>query len=82
MIIKAPSGIVYDTPTNEYNGSQTTQGAITGQGGFNISGGTSGTANITGDVNIVGSLTNNGKAVGSTHTHVSGGAGVNTSAPN
>ena len=69
VIIKAPAGVVYDAPTNDYNGSQTTQGSINGQGGFNISGGASGTANVTGNVNITGTLTNNGKAVGSTHTH-------------
>lgn len=73
--INAPGGTKTIAPTNEYtgnqqiDGSQLVEGAITGQGGFNISGGTSGTANITGNVNIVGTLTNNSKAVGSTHTH-------------
>ena len=81
VIIKAPAGVIYDAPTNEYNGSQTTQGAITGQGGFNISGGTSGTANVTGNVNITGTLTNNGKAVGSTHTHGGVQTGPGTSGP-
>lgn len=81
VIIKAPAGVIYDAPTNAYNGSQTTQGAITGQGGFNISGGTSGTANVTGNVNITGTLTNNGKDVGSTHTHSGVQTGPGTSGP-
>jgi hypothetical protein len=73
--INAPGGTKTIAPTNEYtgnqqiDGSQLVEGAITGQGGFNISGGSSGTANITGNVNVTGTLMNNGKTVGSTHTH-------------
>ena len=50
------------------NGNLTVNGLITGTQGFNISGGST-TASVTGNVDIVGTLTNNGKLVGSTHTH-------------
>lgn len=62
-------------------------GKLTVQGGMAVSGGAGASAEITGDVAVVGNvqstgtLTNNGKAVGSTHTHTSGGSGSPTSAP-
>lgn len=69
VVITAPTGIDYVAPTNTYNGTQTTQGLITGAGGFVIGGGTGATATITGNVDINGTVTNNGKNIGSTHTH-------------
>lgn len=69
IVITAPAGIDYVAPTNTYNGTQTTQGLITGAGGFVIGGGTGATATITGNVDINGTVTNNGKNIGSTHTH-------------
>lgn len=69
MIVTAPGGTVFNAPTNQYTGSQTTQGLITGQGGFVIGGGSGATATVTGNVNINGTVTNNGKNIGSTHTH-------------
>lgn len=62
------------------NGNLTVNGLITGTQGFNISGGST-TASVTGNVNIVGTLTNNGKLVGSTHTHPDAQGG-NTGPPN
>lgn len=50
------------------NGNLTVNGLITGTQGFNISGGST-TATVTGNVDITGTLSNNGKLVGSTHTH-------------
>lgn len=63
VIITAPAGIEYIAPTNDYTGEQTTQGQITGKGGFDILGGGGNTVNIT------GTIYNNGKNIGSTHTH-------------
>lgn len=82
VIITAPAGVIYDAPTNAYNGSQTTQGLITGAAGFAISGGAT-TAVINGNVSINGTVINNGKNIGSTHTHsgVQTGPG-NTGTPN
>lgn len=60
--------VTMTTPNVIINGNLTVNGLITGTQGFNISGGTT-TAVVTGNVNIVGTLTNNGKLVGSTHTH-------------
>lgn len=65
------------------NGNLTVNGLITGTDGFAISGGTGGTMQVTGNVATTGTITNNGKNIGSTHTHsgVQPGAG-NTGAPN
>lgn len=60
--------VTMTTPNVVINGNLTVHGLITGDQGFNISGGTT-TAQITGNVDITGSLKNNGKFVGSTHTH-------------
>jgi hypothetical protein len=37
---------------------------------------------ITGAVQFIGSITSNGKAIDSTHTHHENGAGSNTNPPN
>lgn len=63
IVLTAPAGISYVAPTNNYTGDQTTQGQITGLNGFDIMGGASNTVNIT------GTIFNNGKNIGSTHTH-------------
>ena len=67
MILTAPSGITYDAPTNDYNGNQTTTGLITGNNGLSIQGGAG--VSVTGNIVSTGTITNNGKNVGSTHTH-------------
>lgn len=69
ILFTAPGGTNFDAPENTYNGKQTTAGLITGAGGFVIGGGSGATAAITGNVNITGTVTNNGKNIGSTHTH-------------
>lgn len=69
IIVTAPGGVIYDAPTNDYNGKQTTAGLITGAGGFVIGGGSGATATISGNVDVTGTITNNGVNVGSTHTH-------------
>lgn len=74
--------LVINSGDTTMNGNLTVNGLITGTEGFNISGGDT-TAQVTGNVDITGTLTNNGKLVGSTHTHsgVQTGSG-NTGAPN
>lgn len=88
FIINAPGGLEVNAPTTQINSATTNAtgtvnatGAITGTGGMAISGGSG--ASVNGNLSITGSLTNNGKNVGSTHTHsgVQAGAG-NTGAPN
>ena len=76
------SKVTVTSPDVVINGNLTVHGKITGDAGFTISGGST-TADITGNVNIIGTLSNNGKNVGSTHTHsgVQPGAG-STGAPN
>jgi len=63
MILTAPAGITYESPTNQYTGSQNTLGNISGHNGFDIEGGETSTVNIT------GTIFNNSKNIGSTHTH-------------
>lgn len=71
--VNASTKVELATPTTHCTGALTVDGPITGLGGMSISGTTGGAAaSITGPVNIngntttSGSLTNNGKAVGST----------------
>ena len=60
--------IINDTGITMY-GNLLVHGTITGDNGFSISGGTSGTMNVNGNIISTGTITNNGKAIGSTHTH-------------
>ena len=79
------SGITIDNPNTgvTINGNLTVNGLITGTAGFAISGGTGGTMNVNGNIVSTGTITNNGKDIGSTHTHsgVQPGSG-NTGTPN
>jgi len=61
IILTAPAGIEYEAPSNAYSGTQNVTGLITGNGGLTAQGG--------GGVNITGAIINNGKNIGSTHTH-------------
>lgn len=73
--INAPAGTKTISPTNEFTGNNIVEGTelvkqkITGQGGFAISGGSGGTMTVAGDVATTGAITNNGKTIGSNHTH-------------
>lgn len=79
------SGITIDNPNAgvTINGNLTVNGLITGTAGFAISGGSGGTMNVNGNIVSTGTITNNGKDIGSTHTHsgVQPGSG-NTGTPN
>ena len=88
-VVHGSTVMVIDNAGVTITGNLTVHGLITGDAGFHITGGTGATMQITGDINQTGnfantgSLTNNGKNVGSTHTHsgVQPGTG-NTGAPN
>lgn len=84
-IVINDSGVTIDNPNTgvTINGNLTVNGLITGTAGFAISGGTGGTMNVTGNIVSTGTITNNGKDIGSTHTHsgVQPGSG-NTGTPN
>lgn len=72
--VNASTKVELATPLVHCTQALTVEGLITGKGGLAISGGSG--ANVTGNVSTTGTLTNNGKSVGSTHTHTSSGAGV------
>jgi hypothetical protein len=77
ITLNAGTSITMNSPTIFLNGFFT-------QGGGSY-GGTStfnGNFTIIGNVGVTGTLTNNGKLVGSTHTHTAQGATAVTSAPN
>jgi hypothetical protein len=78
--ITTSSAVNMTVPNVNIDGNLNVTGLITGQGGFNISGGST-TAQVTGNVDIIGTLTNNGKNVGSTHTHTGVQSGGGTSGP-
>jgi hypothetical protein len=80
--IVAPGGFEVDAPTNLFTGAVTIQGLLTWLAGMAGSTSSGVAATITGVINFFGSLTSNGKAIDSTHTHHENGAGSNTSPPN
>lgn len=75
--------LIVNNGNTTMNGNLTVNGLITGTDGFAISGGTGATMNVSGNIATTGTITNNGKSIGSTHTHsgVQPGSG-NTGAPN
>ncbi len=86
--VNADTKVELATPLVHCTQALTVDGLITGNGGMAISGGSGATASITGSMNVngavstTGTLTNNGKNVGSTHTHTAQGATAVTTAPN
>jgi hypothetical protein len=80
--IVAPGGFEVDAPTNLFTGSVTIQGLLTWLAGMAGSTASGVAATITGIINFIGSVTSNGKAIDSTHTHHENGAGSNTNPPN
>lgn len=67
--INAATSVTLNTPQTTCKGKLTVEGLLTYMAGMVGSGGTGASAAITGNVAITGTLTNNGKTVGSTHTH-------------
>jgi len=80
--IVAPGGFEVDAPTNLFTGAVTIQGLLTWLAGMAGSTTSGIAATVTGIINFVGSITSNGKAIDSTHTHHENGAGSNTNPPN
>lgn len=80
--IVAPGGFEVDAPTNLFTGAVTIQGLLTWLAGMAGSTASGVAATITGIINFIGSVTSNGKAIDSTHTHHENGAGNNTNPPN
>jgi len=70
--------LIINNGNTTMNGNLTVNGLITGTNGFAISGGSGGTMNVTGNIATTGTITNNGKNIGSTHTH----SGVTTGSGN
>lgn len=81
VTVDAPS-VTLDAPQTTCTGALTVQGLLTYQAGLAGSGGSgaslTGALNVTGNVDTTGTLKNNGKSVGSTHTH----SGVQTGGGN
>lgn len=71
--INASTQVELDTPLVHCTGALTVDGLLTYAGGLTGSGGSgasiTGPVAVNGNVGITGTLTNNGKNVGSTHTH-------------
>jgi hypothetical protein len=80
--IVAPGGFEVDAPTNLFTGAVTIQGLLTWLAGMAGSTASGVAATVTGVINFIGSVTSNGKAIDSTHTHHENGAGSNTNPPN
>lgn len=78
--INAATSVTLNTPQTTCKGKLTVEGLLTYMAGMVGSGGSGASATITGGVAITGALTNNGKNVGSTHTH-SDPQGGTTGAP-
>lgn len=82
VTITAPGGFTVNAPQSNFSGAVIIQGLLSwlaGMTGSIVSGVAS---TITGTVNFFGSVTSNGKAIDSTHTHHENGAGSNTNPPN
>ncbi len=85
VTVEAPS-VTLDTPQTTCTGAMTVQGLLTYQAGLTGSGGSgasmTGNLSVTGNIASTGTVQNNGKNIGSTHTHsgVQTGGG-NTGAP-
>lgn len=81
VTVQAPS-VTLQAAQTTCTGALTVQGLLTYQAGLAGSGGSgatmTGSLNVTGNVSTTGTLTNNSKAVGSTHVHtgVTSGSGV------
>lgn len=80
--VDASTSFTVNTPTSRFSGAVIIQGLLSWLAGMTgtISSGVAST--ITGAVAFIGSITSNGKAIDSTHTHHENGAGGNTNPPN
>jgi hypothetical protein len=82
VTITAPGGFYVNAPQSGFSGMVIVQGLLSWLAGMTGSTASGVAATITGIINFIGSVTSNGKAIDSTHTHHENGAGSNTSPPN
>jgi phage baseplate assembly protein gpV len=82
VTITAPGGFYVNAPQSGFSGAVVIQGLLSWLNGMTGSTVSGVAAAISGVINFVGSVTSNGKAIDSTHTHHENGAGSNTNPPN
>jgi hypothetical protein len=82
IVANASTSFTVNSPQSNFSGAVIIQGLLSWLAGMTGSV-VSGVASvITGAVQFIGSITSNGKAIDSTHTHHENGAGSNTNPPN
>lgn len=79
--IKAPGGVLIDTPDTENTGTFLTRGRFTFLNGMIGSTASGVSAVITGAINFIGTITSNGKSIDSSHTHTGVQPGSGSSGP-
>jgi hypothetical protein len=82
IVATASTSFTVNSPTSQFSGAVIIQGLLSwlaGMTGSIVSGVAS---SINGAVNFFGTITSNGKAIDSSHTHHENGAGSNTNPPN
>jgi len=80
--IDASTSLTVNSPQSGFSGMVIVQGLLSWLAGMTGSTASGVAATITGIINFIGSVTSNGKAIDSTHTHHENGTGNNTSPPN
>ncbi|NKI68967.1 oxidoreductase [Collimonas pratensis] len=80
--IDASTSFTVNSPQSNFSGMVIIQGLLSWLAGMTGSTTSGVAATITGIINFIGSVTSNGKAIDSTHTHHENGAGSNTNPPN
>ncbi len=80
--VDASTSFTVNSPQSNFSGTVIIQGLLSWLAGMtgSVVGGVA--SIITGAVQFIGSITSNGKAIDSTHTHHENGAGSNTNPPN
>lgn len=80
--VDASTSFTVNSPQSGFSGTVIVQGLLSWLAGMTGSTVSGVAAAITGIINFFGSVTSNGKAIDSTHTHHENGAGSNTNPPN
>lgn len=80
--VDASTSFTVNSPQSGFSGAVIVQGLLSFLAGMSGSIASGVAAVITGAVQFIGSITSNGKAIDSTHTHHENGAGSNTNPPN
>lgn len=80
--VDASTSFTVNSPQSGFSGTVIIQGLLSWLAGMTGSIGSGVASIITGAVQFIGTITSNGKAIDSTHTHHENGAGSNTNPPN